>query len=443
MSRDVIPRSTALLSLDSLSCSLQMLLIHARLPRRPRCLCSFLPPHSLSTLDAGSRPRRSLALARSTCAAHDASFLDGTYYIAHPSVLPSDSPSPSPHLAIAPPRVQPAHASHQPSRRLSLSPLPLPPAPGLPLRNLRLHAPSSSSASKHNTADVPARRGHGHGRRAHVAARRPHDHQQQQHRASRVGQSRAEEGIGEHASFLPFVCSHPSSYTRSHPPQIACTLHPDAPADVRLTLSPTLRPSPRRVRPGPSVAFPRTYVPPVSQPAHFDHMPYRLAAHRACLPDIRAAGRPLRARRCTASGSVIVPCPCHDAHADADVVVPHAHSPARRTEDRGSCPSHLTSARRRDTSSYRRPAAIPAERTASVARTIPARRADGRDRTSLGAAHVDAVETSVRRAPSARGADTAQAVSGSISRPHSLETPTCAPAPPCVLAGPHAASHRL
>lgn len=182
---------------------------------------------------------------------------------------------------------------------------------------------------------------------------------------------------------------------------------------------------------------------PSRNPAHFDDMPYRLAAHRACLPAIRAAGRPLRARRCTASGSVIVPCPCHDAHADADVVVPHAHSPARRTEDRGSCPSHLTSARRRDTSSYRRPAAIPAERTASVARTIPARRADGRDRTSLGAAHVDAVETRVRRAPSARGADTAQAVSGSISRPHSLETPTCAPAPPCVLAGPHAASHRL
>ncbi|KAL1939133.1 hypothetical protein VTO73DRAFT_10174 [Trametes versicolor] len=78
-------------------------------------------------------------------------------------------------------------------------------------------------------------------------------------------------------------------------------------------------------------------------------------AHAHCLPAVRAAGRPLRDRRCTVSG-----------HRDRTVPVSRSARPSPRrtqtsTEDRGS-------------NGYRPPAAaVQAERIASVARPILAR----------------------------------------------------------------------
>lgn len=193
---------------------------------------------------------------------------------------------------------------------------------------------------------------------------------------------------------------------------------------------PDYRPRPAALVPGPPshrISTHRTYVPPVSQPANFDVMPYRLAAQHACLPAIRAAGRPLRERSCTVSGSAIVPCPRQLAHADRSVVV-HTHTDqhggprlvlllafdiSKTTQYQLESPARPPPYQPRG----RRPSPGPSYRGRAIA---PAQTR----RTST-------LWKRGRKGPQGREERTLQtpaAVSGGISRPHSLETPMCVPA---------------
>ncbi|EIW51830.1 uncharacterized protein TRAVEDRAFT_54256 [Trametes versicolor FP-101664 SS1] len=148
-------------------------------------------------------------------------------------------------------------SSFRPTRSLTS-----PPSRLLSRPALFVSTPSSTVvalSSEANPLDGESQRC-GHRPRQDVVARRPQ--QQQPNRVSEGREEGREEGVDEHGSFMPFVSPPPLSFytsvSSSHSPHSSSILHLHVLAERPVTTSPRLPPSPRRARPRPTVAVPRT-----------------------------------------------------------------------------------------------------------------------------------------------------------------------------------------